>query len=141
MTEYVEMMDDIIDDEIIELDFKNEIDLINYYYDENVDKQLVYDAISKFNVHQKISDLKDQIMDVAIECFDKFLNDESPTHIFNTGLYENRITKFCDFVYTNSQKGNNLDIVLEIQNEYDDKIEMERLKEEKLEKLRQQHYN
>lgn len=120
------------DDECVELEFKNEVDIINYYYNPNIDRQLVYDAVDKFNVDIKISDYRDQLMNLAIECFDKFITEEAPTHIFDTGLYENRVAKFIEFVYDNSEKGKNLDIISQIQNEYDEKLEIERLKEEKL---------
>ena len=121
-------------EEVEELEFKDECDIINFYYDENINRLSVYEAVDKFNVDYKISEYREQLMDLAIECFDKFIVDEAPTHIFDVGIYNNRVAKFVEFVYYNSNKGRNLEIILQIQNEYDEKLEIERIKEEVLKK-------
>jgi hypothetical protein len=122
--------DDEEEHEPEELKIKTEDDIIKYYLDETVDKQLVYDAVEKFNVHMVIDDYKDKLQSLAYECFETFIKDEAPTHIFDTGLYNNRTCNFIDFVYNYSTKGQNLNIILQIQDEYDKKIELERKIEE-----------
>ena len=84
------------DEEIIPLKIKDETNII-YYYDRvetEYDLDLVYDAILTFDIERKISDYREIIYGIYKNVVEKFINDEAPTHIFDTGLHNDQMTKF-----------------------------------------------
>ena len=124
--------DDEDNTEPIVLEPKNETELISMYREAKTEDELdaVYDATLDFNVDFKISQYKDQLNELYSECFEEFMNRECPTHIFDTGLYNNRCSAFIECIYTNSEKGKQLNFISTIQQEYFEK-EAIRIKKEK----------
>lgn len=124
------VFNDTYDDyvELPPLNIKTETDIIGYYNSAETfeELQLVYDAVDKFNVDSKISDYNEVIYDLYKNSFEYFINIETPTHIFDKGIYGNLIGHFTDYVYYNSKKGRELEFIKGIEDEYNKKLEIER---------------
>lgn len=130
------MQNNFIDEDEEEFTFiiKNESDIIKYYNNCGSDEEMnaLYIAIDEYNIESKIEKYKEQIYIMYKECFEEFMEIENPNDIFNTGLHNNMMAKFIEHVYFNSDKGHDLEFVLKIQEEYDMKLELERINEEKI---------
>lgn len=113
--------DDYIEPE--PLNIKTTSDII-YYYENAVsedDLDLVYDAVLDFNIDIKIENFHNDIHSIYKDVIEEFIYHDAPTHIFDTGLHNNLMTNFIEYVYTNSIKGNELNYVKEIEDEYNEK--------------------
>lgn len=130
MSKTWETLQAFVDDEneeLYEIEIKNESDIIKQYVNCDSDEMLqaIYVAVDNYNIEQKINDYKEQIYQIYKNAFEEFMNNEAPTHIFDTGLHNNMMVNFIDCVYKNSKKGKELEYVLSIQRKYDKKIENE----------------
>lgn len=102
------------------LKIKNEVDIIRYYNNivTDLDLHLVYDTLEEFDIETKISTYRELIYKIYKDAFEEFLYNESPTHIFDTGLHNEQMIKFIDCIYYSSSKGKDLEFILNIYFEY-----------------------
>lgn len=109
MSDYEDSSDysDNENSEPITITYKTETDLIKLY---NIatnpdDLEMVLEAIEDFNIEQKIDEYKEKLYHLYKNVVEVFINDENPTHIFDTGFHNNMMVNFIDCIYYNSIKG------------------------------------
>lgn len=121
------ILTDEIEEEKIVLRIKNESNIISYYEKCKTEKEFdaIYEFVDNYNIEQKIDEYKEQIYEIYKFGFEDFMKNESPTHIFDTGLHNNIMVNFIECVYKNSSKGKELEYVLSIQQKYDNKLKDE----------------
>lgn len=131
-----QVFNDTYDDEeeLEPLQIKTESDILKYYTDANSNEelQLVYDAIEDFNIEKKILEYNDVIYQLYKDVVEPWISKECPTHIFDTGLHNSQMTRFMQYVYNNTYKGKELNIVQNIYDKYLDKLKSEELEKERL---------
>ena len=123
----IPIFNDTYDDEVElkPLKIKSEADIVHYYEscEDGTDLDLVYDATIEFKIDNKIEEYKNDIYTIYKNVVEEFVENEAPTHIFDTGLHNNLMVNFIDYVYYNSKKGYELEYVKEIENEYNIKLD------------------
>jgi len=132
------IFNDTYDDDSIELEpliIKNETDIIYHYNDAlTVDEMdLVHMAVINFEVDDKISEYNAELYDLYKSVVEEFVQIECPTHIFDTGLHNSLMTNFIDYAYYNSDKGQELEFIKKIE---DDFLEKEYIEDQNLLKFR-----